>query len=128
MTRSKLHAQPLIEAPPRAVLLCADTGDQSFSPEDSVAELARLAQTAGIEVAATCIQHLRDIQPVSYLGKGKLRELFAEKSNLRFDTLIADDELSPAQQRYLERELNVQVLDRTAVILHIFALHARTRE
>jgi GTP-binding protein HflX len=79
-------------------------------------------------VAGTVIQKLRDVQPASYLGKGKIRELGDEKSNLRFDTIIADDELSPAQQRFLENLLDVQVLDRTALILHIFALHARSRE
>jgi GTP-binding protein HflX len=112
----------------RAVLLAADTGDYSWSPEESTAELARLAATAGVAVADTVIQRLSDIQPASYLGKGKIRELRERKSDLRFDTVIADDELSPAQQRYLEEALDVQVLDRTAVILHIFASHARSRE
>jgi GTPase len=112
----------------RAVLLAADTGDHSFSPQESVAELGRLAETAGVQVAGTCIQHLPAIQPGSYLGKGKIRELFEEKSNLRFDTVIADDELTSSQQRFLEDTLNVQVLDRTALILHIFAMHARSRE
>lgn len=112
----------------RAVLLAAVTGDESWTPEESVAELSRLAHTAGVEVVGDCIQRLHEAQPVSYLGKGKVRELRAEKSALRFDTVIADDELSPAQQRYLESVLDVQVLDRTALILHIFARHARTRE
>jgi GTP-binding protein HflX len=112
----------------RAVLLAADTGDYSWPPEESSQELARLAETAGVEVVDTVIQRLRDVQPTSYLGKGKIRELHNRKSNLRFDTVIADDELSPAQQRYLEDVLDVQVLDRTALILHIFASHARSRE
>ena len=113
---------------PRAVLVAVDTGDRSWSPDQSLAELARLAETAGIEPVGTVLQSLRDPHPSSYLGKGKVRELREEKSALRFDTLIADDELSPTQQRFLEDALDVQVLDRTAVILHIFALHARTRE
>ena len=108
--------------------LAADVGDYSWTPEESVAELQRLAQTAGVDVAGMVIQKLRGVQPASYLGKGKIRELKDAKSDLRFDTIIADDELSPAQQRYLENQLDVQVLDRTALILHIFALHARTRE
>ena len=91
-------------------------------------ELARLAATANIDVAETVIQKLRNIQPSSYLGKGKIREVLEQKSSLRFDAVIADDELSPAQQRYLEDVLDVQVLDRTALILHIFASHARSRE
>lgn len=111
----------------RAVLLAADTGD-GWSPDESLAELSRLARTAGIDVVGEVTQHLKETQPRSYLGKGKIRELRDEKGILHFDTVIADDELSPSQQRYLEEVLGVQVRDRTAVILHIFAEHARTRE
>jgi GTPase len=114
--------------PPRAVLLAAETDDSGWSAQESLAELARLAATAGIEVVGQTVQNLHDVHPNSYLGKGKVREVKDEKSSLRFDTVIADDELSAAQQRYLEEALDVQVLDRTAVILHIFAQHARTRE
>ncbi|GAC1468487.1 MAG: GTPase HflX [Chloroflexota bacterium] len=120
--------QPLAQEKNRAVLLAADLGDNCWSPEESLAELARLAETAAIDVVDQVIQHLHSPQPVTYLGKGKLRELRDEKSNLGFNTVIADDELAPSQQRYLESNLDVQVLDRTAVILHIFAQHARTRE
>ncbi|MDQ2745023.1 MAG: GTPase HflX [Chloroflexota bacterium] len=111
----------------RAVLLAADTGD-GWSAGESLAELARLAGTAGLEVVGEVTQNLHDPQPRSYLGKGKLRELHEQQSTLRFNTVITDDELAPMQQRYLEEALDVQVLDRTAVILHIFAQHARTRE
>src|SRR5579872_2817611 len=113
---------------PRAVLVAVDSGQRGWSPEDSVAELRRLADTASIECVETVVQRLRTVQPLSYLGKGKVRELKEQKGSLHFDTVIADDELSPAQQRHLEEVLDVQVLDRTAVILHIFAQHARTRE
>src|SRR5579872_1651198 len=113
---------------PRAVLVAVDSGQRGWSPEDSVAELRRLADTASIECVETVVQRLRTVQPLSYLGKGKVRELKDQKGSLHFDTVIADDELSPAQQRHLEEVLDVQVLDRTAVILHIFAQHARTRE
>jgi len=112
----------------RAVLLAAELGDRSWSAADSLDELARLAETAGIEVVDKVSQNLDDPQPRSYLGKGKIRELKERKSELRFNTVIADDELSLSQQRYLEEALDVQVLDRTGVILHIFAMHARTRE
>lgn len=112
----------------RAVLLAVDSGDRSWTPEESLNELQRLAETAGVEVVDRVVQKLNDPHPVSYLGKGKIRELKASTSTLRFDTVIADDELKPAQQRYLEEALDVQVLDRTAVILHIFSEHARTRE
>lgn len=112
----------------RAVLLVATGADQSWSPDQSLAELEQLARTAGIQVVSKVVQRVRAPKPASYLGKGKVRELKDAKSNLRFDTVIADDELTPAQQRYLEGMLDVQVLDRTAVILHIFAQHARSRE
>ncbi len=114
--------------PSRAVLLAVETDDRSWSAVESLAELTRLAQTADLEVVGQVTQRLDRPQPNSYLGKGKLRELTEQKSTLRFDTIVADDELSPAQQRYLEDRLDVQVLDRTAVILHIFSMHARTRE
>jgi len=120
--------QSAIDSDNRAVLLAADIGDNAWPPEESLRELSRLAETAGIEVVTEVVQHLHDPQPASYLGKGKLRELKEEKSTLRFNTVIADDELTPAQQRYLEALLDVQVLDRTAVILHIFSKHARSRE
>lgn len=117
------------DEPSRAILLGADWEDSGWPVEQSLDELARLAQTAGIEVVGRVTQRLGEPHPNSYLGKGKIRDLREdEKSSLRFDTVIADDELSPAQQRYLENLLDVQVLDRTAVILHIFAQHARTRE
>jgi GTP-binding protein HflX len=66
--------------------------------------------------------------PVTYVGKGKLREIRDLRSEIGFDLIVADDELTPTQQRKLEDEIDVQVADRTAVILHIFARHARTRE
>jgi GTP-binding protein HflX len=115
------------QRPPRAVLLGADNAD-NWPAQESLAELERLADTAGIEVVAEVVQKVREPHPSSYLGKGRIRELRDDKGSLAFDTVIADDELSPAQQRYLEGVLDVQVLDRTAVILHIFALHARSRE
>lgn len=112
----------------RAVLLAVDSEDQSWPVEESLGELERLAGTAGVEVAGTVSQRLDHPEPRSYLGKGKLQELKDQKSDLRFNAVIADDELSPAQQRYLEVALDCEVSDRTALILHIFSLHARTRE
>lgn len=116
------------DEPSRTVLLAVETEDRSWPASESLAELTRLTLTAGLEVVGQVSQRLDHPHPNSYLGKGKIRELSEQKSSLRFDTIVADDELSPAQQRYLEDRLDVQVLDRTAVILHIFALHARTRE
>ncbi len=112
----------------KAVLLAVEVADGSWSAEESLQELARLAATAGIDVVGQVVQQLSRQNPATYLGKGKIRELHDQKSELGFDTVIADDELSPSQQRHLEEVLGVQVLDRTAVILHIFAMHARSRE
>ncbi len=111
----------------RAVLLAADTGD-GWSSAQSLAELTRLAGTAEVEVVGEVVQRLDSPQPHTYLGKGKIRELREQKSDLKYDAIITDDELSPSQQRYLEEALDCQVTDRTALILHIFAMHARTRE
>ena len=112
----------------RAILLAADGSDAGWEPAESLNELARLADTAGIEVVGQVVQRLREPQTSSYLGKGKVREIRQDRGHLQFDAVIADDELSATQQRYLENELDVQVLDRTAVILHIFSQHARSRE
>lgn len=96
--------------------------------EDSLAELAELAHTAGVEVVGETQQRLDAINPATYIGKGKVAELQVLAHELDVDTFIFDDELSPAQQRNLERELKRKVLDRTALILDIFAKHAQTRE
>ena len=96
--------------------------------EDSLEELAQLAATAGIEVVGRAIQRLETPNPATYIGSGKVEELKVWKSELGYDVLIFDDELLPRQQRNLEQELDAKVLDRTALILDIFASHASTRE
>ena len=100
-----------------------------WSLEDSLRELAQLTVTAEARVVGTVTQRL-DSRSVTYIGKGKLEELRQLWQNGTFDTLIADDELTPTQQRNLERAFNeeVKVIDRTALILDIFARHARSRE
>lgn len=95
---------------------------------DSMAELAELARTAGVTVLGQAQQRLETINPATYVGKGKLEELNLLARDLDLDMIIFDDELSPTQQRNLEQELDIQVIDRTALILDIFAKHARTRE
>jgi len=96
--------------------------------EDSLIELVELARTAGVQVIGQAKQRLRAINPATYIGKGKVAELKVLAQALDLDTIIFDDELSPNQQRNLEEELGVKVIDRTALILDIFARHARTRE
>ncbi len=118
-------------APPaeKAFLIAVDTGsDDGWTAEDSLAELANLATTAGATVVGAEWQNRRHVDPNSYIGKGKAEDLAAAKRETGFDVLIADDELSPAQQRSLEELLNVKVIDRSRLILDIFALHAQTHE
>ena len=118
-------------APPveRAFLIAVDTGaDDGWSAEDSLAELASLADTAGADVVGAEWQRRRHIDPNWYLGKGKAEELRAARQETGFTLLVADDELSPNQQKALEALLSVKVLDRSGLILDIFAQHAQTHE
>ena len=113
----------------KVFLVAVDTGDQDgWSAQDSLAELASLAATAGAEVVGAEWQNRRHIDPNWYVGKGKAEELAAARRETGYDVLIADDELSPAQQRALEELLNVKVIDRSRLILDIFAQHAQTHE
>ena len=98
--------------------------------EDSLEELRALADTAGLEIVGEMTQKLDHVEPSTFIGKGKVDELKAWHSELDFEVVLFDDELSPRHQRNLEKELgeDVRVLDRTALILDIFAQHAHTRE
>ena len=96
--------------------------------EESLNELAELAETAGAEVLSRMFQIREDIHPGTYVGSGKIQEIKAVAETLGATGIICDDELSPAQLRNLERELDTKVMDRTLVILDIFAKHARSRE
>ena len=91
-------------------------------------ELEELAETAGAGVVGILVQPKDRIDPGTYLGSGKIEELRELVAETGADCVITDDELSPAQQKNLERALEVKVLDRTGVILDIFAAHARTSE
>jgi len=98
--------------------------------EDSLEELRALADTAGLAVVGEMTQKLDHIESAMFIGKGKVEELKTWQTELDFEVVLFDDELSPRHQRNLEQELgeNVRVLDRTALILDIFAQHAHTRE
>ena len=115
--------------PERALLVAVDDGKEgAFDVERSLAELATLVRTAGAEVTGTVVQRRSRPDPASYVGKGKVDELAREKSRLRVDLLVADDELRPSQQKNLEERLDLRVIDRSAVILDIFAKHAQSHE
>jgi len=125
----KTHAIDLTPRVEKAFLVAVDTGaDAGWTAEDSLAELANLATTAGAEVVGAEWQNRRHIDPNWYVGKGKAEELVSAKSETSFDLLVTDDELSPSQQKSLESLLNVKVIDRSRLILDIFAQHARTHE
>ncbi|MDX1413546.1 MAG: GTPase HflX [Candidatus Promineifilaceae bacterium] len=98
--------------------------------EDSLSELARLAETAGIQISGQVIQRLDHPNATTYVGSGKLEEIKVSIDDLDAGVLIFDDELLPRQQRELERYFgeDIKVIDRTALILDIFAQHAQTRE
>ncbi len=96
--------------------------------ETSLAELAALAETAGSEVLDAVIQRRDHPDPATYLGSGKAKELAEIVSAAEADTVIVDGELAPSQRRALEDVVRVKVIDRTALILDIFAQHAKSRE
>ncbi len=114
----------------RAFLAAVDTDrdDALWSAEDSIHELASLASTAGAEVVGSMVQRLRRPDAATYLGKGRAGELAGLRQELEFDLVIMDDELTAAQQRNLEEITGTRVIDRTALILDIFAQHAHSRE
>ncbi|MDV6014490.1 GTPase HflX [Haloechinothrix sp. LS1_15] len=112
----------------RVVLVGVWTEGTSAQAEESLNELGRLAQTAGSHVLEGFIQRRGRPDPATYIGSGKVRELAETVRATGADTVIADGELAPGQLRQLEDKLKVKVIDRTALILDIFAQHARSKE
>jgi len=113
----------------RVFLIGVEVKSRSRSDiRDSMAELGELAATAGGEVVGDGLQKVESLNPATFIGKGKADEFadFCHRQDV--DTVIFDDDLSPAQSRNLEKIFNCKVLDRTALILDIFARRARTRE
>jgi GTP-binding protein HflX len=111
------------------VILIGLWGEQTLQDaENSIRELAALADTAGAEVLDGLLQRRAHPDPATYLGKGKAQELKQLVQQVGADTVIADTELAPSQRRELENVVNAKVIDRTAVILDIFAQHAKSRE
>jgi GTP-binding protein HflX len=97
-------------------------------PDDELTELEELARTAGVDPIARLVQHRPQPDPRTYVGKGKLGELKEAYAEARAEVLLVDDELSPSQQRALENGLQARVVDRTQLILDIFAQHAVSAE
>lgn len=111
----------------RVILFAASTND-SDDTEESVEELKELVRTAGAETVGTVIQNRENIHPGTYLGKGKIQELKEMVWESGATGVVCDDELSPAQLKNLEDALDTKVMDRTMIILDIFAARAKTRE
>ncbi len=116
----------------RAFLVGVDFGNNpaGLSVEDSLEELALLADTAGLKVVGSDYQNLTRPNPSTFIGSGKVQEVKAVAESLHTDIVLFDDELSPRHFRELEEAfgVNVRVIDRTTLILDIFAQHAQTRE
>ena len=131
-------AKETLSPPERAFLVGVDWKsrpegryvEHAWSAAESLAELERLAETAGLEVVGKSTQRLDQPHPATFVGKGKAEEIAGVVHELGADVVIFDDELSPRHQRELEAIFGdkVKVLDRTGLILDIFALHANTRE
>lgn len=113
-------------SPEKALLLSVDTGD--FDAEASIEELTLLAESAGAEVVGSIIQRKSTPDGATYVGTGRLREAELFCYNQDIDIIICDGELTPSQIRNIENVTKVRVIDRTQLILDIFALRAKTRE
>ena len=116
----------LKELEERVILVGISTGKDDT--ERSLAELSELCKTAGAVTAGTLIQSREAAHPGTYLGTGKIQELRVMAEELEATGIVCDDELSPAQLRNLENLLDLKIMDRTLVILDIFAARASTRE
>lgn len=122
-------AEERFEHRDRAVLVGVDLGRADWPVEESLAELERLAETDGAQVVATLTQRLAKPHPRTFIGAGKAEEIARVAAETEATEVIFDDELTPSQQVNLEGVIpDVKVLDRTALILDIFALHATSRE
>lgn len=113
------------DEPERAVMVLLERPND---PDATAEELARLVDTAGGVPVATVIQRRARPDPARFLGRGKVEEVLRATETYAADLVVVDEELSPLQQRNLEQDLGVKVLDRTALVLDIFARRARSRE
>lgn len=126
MTQTRLH--PTARVADRAYLVAADLHNALLPADESLDELAELARTAGAVVVGRTTQALEHPNVATYIGSGKVQQVVEAVRELDANVVIFDDELSPSQQRNLEKALGVKVIDRTALILDIFATRAQTRE
>src|SRR5579871_6960669 len=130
--RRRSRSDKDLEIPPSAVIARSAAADDrqaaASGPEESLAEFRELARSAGAQIAGEFVQHRDQPDPATLIGKGKLQEIAGAAASSDADVVLVDHELSPSQQRNIEAEVNARVIDRTQLILDIFARHARTRE
>ncbi|HEU0164236.1 MAG TPA: GTPase HflX, partial [Thermomicrobiales bacterium] len=115
-------------APEQALLVAVELPNQTWDVQDELEELASLAETVGVEIVGSVTQKLDHPHPSTYVGKGKLAEIKELKETLGYDFVLCDGELTPAQLRNMEKALDVKIIDRTALILDVFASRAQTHE
>lgn len=121
-----MYENKIEELPVKTVLACVDIGE--FDAETSINELAELAETANAEVVGTVIQKKTSYDPATCMGAGRLQELKEQLESLEAELVVFDHELTGIQVRNIEEILDVRVIDRTTLILDIFAQRARTKE
>ncbi|MQA29416.1 MAG: GTPase HflX, partial [Luteitalea sp.] len=120
---------PRVAAPERAALVGLIAGRaRRLEAERSLEELGGLAEAAGAKVVLRLLQDRPKPDPSTYLGAGKIATLAASAAETEIDVVIFDNELTPAQLRHIEEQVGRKVIDRTQLILDIFARRARTRE
>ena len=117
---------PRLPEPERGFVLAVLA--QGVDPDEELAEMRELARTAGVEPVGSVVQHRARPAQRTYVGKGKLDELKQRFKEEGAESLLVDDELDPSQQRFLENALDTRVIDRTQLILDIFAQHATSAE
>ena len=127
---ARFHPVSTAPVPERAVLVGVDQRGGAWPVDRSLDELERLADTAGAQTVARVTQRLERPNPRTFIGSGKVEEVCGLVHRLGADVVIFDDDLSPSQQANLEKAVGepVKIIDRTALILDIFGLHAQTRE
>lgn len=122
------EARDTSDGRPGAILAGRNTGMDTRKYERAMAELAGLAKACGLRVVSTLVQNAPQVTHATYLGSGKVQELKNEVELMDADIVLFNEALTPMQTRNLEKELDTEVLDRTGLILQIFASRARTRE
>ncbi|MGH2371079.1 MAG: GTPase HflX, partial [Chloroflexota bacterium] len=111
-----------------ALLVAVERQGQTWAATDSLEELARLAETVDVEVVGSVTQKLAHPLAGTYVGKGKLEEIKNRRADVGYVVVMVDDDLTPAQQRNLEAAFKTRVIDRSQLILDIFAQRARSNE